>query len=214
MRSRPTDAGRQRRRTIRAATAPIGKGVHPVAASASRRRRSKQRGYASCLRRQPWWTCDVRARRPVRRSRSRDVEGTPMSQPSRTAAWLSRVVILIVLAVLAGLSASIVAPRLADAQQQDQEGQAQPAGQTVNVELILDSSGSMAEQTNTGEARIEAAKRALNEVIDAIPGDRGEQINVGFRVFGHLGDNTDAGRAESCQSTELRVPIEGVNKDA
>ena len=86
-------------------------------------------------------------------------------------------------------------------------------GTQVNVQLILDSSGSMADETDTGEPRIDAAKRVLNEVIDAIPEDR-EEINVGFRVFGHEGDNTQAGRAESCQSSELTVPIDGVNKDA
>ncbi len=87
------------------------------------------------------------------------------------------------------------------------------AGTQVNVQLILDSSGSMAEETNTGEPRIDAAKRVLNEVIDAIPEDRPE-INVGFRVFGHEGNNTQAGRAESCQSSDLTVPMDGVNKDA
>ena len=77
----------------------------------------------------------------------------------------------------------LAAPRYAVAQQQqeDEEQEGQPAGQTVNLEpLILDSSGSMAEATNTGEPRIDAAKGALNEVIDVIPDDRGEQINVGF----------------------------------
>lgn len=86
-------------------------------------------------------------------------------------------------------------------------------GTQVNVQLMLDSSGSMADATDTGEPRIDAAKRVLNDVIDAIPEDRPE-INVGFRVFGHKGDNTQAGRAESCQSSELTVPIDGVNKDA
>lgn len=86
-------------------------------------------------------------------------------------------------------------------------------GTEVNVELILDSSGSMADVTNTGEPRIDAAKRVLNDVIDVIPVDRPE-INVGFRVFGHLGNNTEAGRAESCQSSDLTVPIDGVNPDA
>jgi len=86
-------------------------------------------------------------------------------------------------------------------------------GTQVNVELILDSSGSMADETDTGEPRIDAAKRVLNEVIDAIPEDR-EEINVGFRVFGHGGDNTQSGRTESCQSSDLTVPIDGVNKDA
>ncbi|HYI25649.1 MAG TPA: VWA domain-containing protein [Thermomicrobiales bacterium] len=86
-------------------------------------------------------------------------------------------------------------------------------GTQVNVELIMDSSGSMADETDTGEPRIDAAKRVLNEVIDAIPADRPE-LNVGFRVFGHEGDNTQSGRAESCQSSDLTVPIEGVNKEA
>jgi Mg-chelatase subunit ChlD len=83
---------------------------------------------------------------------------------------------------------------------------------TVNVELILDSSGSMAEQLPSGQTRIEAAKQVLDQVIDAIPDRAG--INVGFRVYGHKGTNTEAGKAESCQSTELKVPIKGVNKDA
>jgi hypothetical protein len=89
----------------------------------------------------------------------------------------------------------------------------QTPGTQVNVELILDSSGSMAEQTNTGETRIDAAKRVLTEVIEAIPEDRPE-LNVGFRVFGHRGNNTEAGKAESCQSSDLTVPIEGVDKPA
>jgi hypothetical protein len=86
-------------------------------------------------------------------------------------------------------------------------------GTEVNVELVMDSSGSMGAETDTGEPRIDAAKRVLNQVIDAIPLDRPE-LNVGFRVFGHLGDNTEAGRAESCQSSELTVPVDGVNPDA
>ncbi len=96
---------------------------------------------------------------------------------------------------------------------------AQPAGtpvaggfSTVNVELILDSSGSMAETLPDGQTRIEAAKAVLRQVIAAIPEKDG--INVGFRVYGHEGSNTEAGKARSCQSTELRVPIEGVNKQA
>jgi hypothetical protein len=86
------------------------------------------------------------------------------------------------------------------------------SAKTVNVELILDSSGSLAEQLPSGQTRIEAAKQVLDQVIDAIPDRPG--INVGFRVYGHKGTNTEAGKAESCQSTELKVPIKGVNKDA
>ena len=113
--------------------------------------------------------------------------------------------VLGMLLALGGASLAVQAPQQALAQ-------AEP-GTQVNVELIMDSSGSMAEETNTGEPRIDAAKRVLNEVIDAIPDDRPE-LNVGFRVFGHEGNNTEAGRAESCQSSDLTVPIDGVDKEA
>jgi hypothetical protein len=109
--------------------------------------------------------------------------------------------------LLSVLGASLLfgAPRGASAQLEP--------GTQVNVELIMDSSGSMADETNTGETRIDAAKTVLNEVIDAIPEDRPE-LNVGFRVFGHEGNNTESGRAESCQSSDLTVPMEGVDKEA
>src|SRR5918995_365072 len=78
--------------------------------------------------------------------------------------------------------------------------------------LILDLSGSMARDIGGGETRMQAAKRVMNDVIDALPEREG--VNVGFRIYGHLGDNTDAGRDVSCQSSELVVPIQGVNKPA
>lgn len=92
-----------------------------------------------------------------------------------------------------------------------QEGAAQPTPRTVNVELVFDSSGSMAQEVSPGVTRIEAAQQVLNDVVDAIPESEG--INVGFRVYGHEGSNQEADRAESCQSTELIVPMQGVNKD-
>lgn len=85
-------------------------------------------------------------------------------------------------------------------------------GTTINLELIVDSSGSMAAETDTGSLRIDSAKTVLTEVISAIPDVEG--VNVGFRVYGHEGDNTDAGRAESCQSSELLVPMDGVDVPA
>jgi hypothetical protein len=82
---------------------------------------------------------------------------------------------------------------------------------TVNVQLVFDSSGSMAQEVAPGLTRIEAAKQVLNDVVDAIPESEG--INVGFRVYGHEGSNQEADRAISCQSTELIVPVEGTNKE-
>ncbi|NJM05943.1 hypothetical protein HC891_06685 [Candidatus Gracilibacteria bacterium] len=84
---------------------------------------------------------------------------------------------------------------------------------TINVQLVFDASGSMAEQIG-GETKIDSARRAMENLIAQIPDGAGEQLNVGFRVFGHRSDNTEAGRGESCQSTELRVPVDGVDKAA
>lgn len=85
-------------------------------------------------------------------------------------------------------------------------------GKTVNVEIIIDVSGSMGQATDAGETRMEAAKEVLQDVVDGIP-DR-EGVNVGLRLYGHEGDNTAGGQAVSCQSSELVVPVEGVDKDA
>jgi hypothetical protein len=93
-----------------------------------------------------------------------------------------------------------------------QDQAASTSNRVANVELVFDSSGSMAAEVSPGVTRIDAAKSVLNDVVDAIP--EAEGINVGFRVYGHEGSNQEADRAESCQSTELVVPIEGTNKEA
>lgn len=80
----------------------------------------------------------------------------------------------------------------------------------VNVEMILDVSGSMAQVLDTGETRMDAAKSVLNAVIAAIPERDG--VNVGLRIYGHEGNNTEAGQAQSCESSDLVVPVEGVEK--
>ncbi len=128
-----------------------------------------------------------------------------MRASTQSRNWLSPTVVVALMLSLLATGFGFATPNRAAAQAE--------AGTQVNVELILDSSGSMADVTNTGEPRIDAAKRVLNDVIEAIPDDRPE-VNVGFRVFGHLGNNTESGRAESCQSSDLTVPIDGVNKDA
>jgi hypothetical protein len=85
---------------------------------------------------------------------------------------------------------------------------------TVNVELILDASGSMAELIpgTENQSRMDAAQAALRDVIDQIPEREG--LNVGLRVYGHEGSNSEADRPQSCRSTELLVPLTGVNKEA
>ena len=88
---------------------------------------------------------------------------------------------------------------------------AQSATSSINVELMLDSSGSMEQRIGT-ETRMQIAKRVLKQVVAAIPEREG--VNVGFRIYGHRGDNTTSGKAVSCRSSDLLVPIEGVDKAA
>lgn len=76
---------------------------------------------------------------------------------------------------------------------------------TVNLELVFDASGSMAERIG-GESKIDAARRAVAAAAGALPAGS-DNLNVGFRVFGHRGDSTEAGRSESCSSTELPAPL-------
>ena len=85
---------------------------------------------------------------------------------------------------------------------------------TVNVELILDASGSMAELIpgSENQSRMEAAKTAMRDVIAQIPERDG--LNVGFRIYGHEGSSDEDDRAVSCRSTELLVPLDGVDKPA
>jgi von Willebrand factor type A domain len=87
---------------------------------------------------------------------------------------------------------------------------ASPSPNTSNVEFVIDSSGSMDEEIEPGTTRMAAAKDVMTEVIDSLPEQPG--VNVGLRVYGHKGSNTEAGRSESCRSTELKVPVSGVDK--
>ncbi len=67
--------------------------------------------------------------------------------------------------------------------------------------LVLDSSGSMKEKAGDGKTKIEAAKDALNGVVDALPPD----AQVGMRVYGAtVFDRKDKG---ACEDTQLVVPI-------
>ncbi len=85
---------------------------------------------------------------------------------------------------------------------------------SINVELILDASGSMSEPVagTENQSRMEAAQAAMREVIERIP-DR-DGLNVGFRIYGHEGSNAEADRPQSCRATELLVPLDGVDKSA
>ncbi|SEW32754.1 Ca-activated chloride channel family protein [Cognatiyoonia koreensis] len=71
--------------------------------------------------------------------------------------------------------------------------------------LAIDASGSMAGSID-GETKMEIAKR---EAVSFLA-DLDENISVGLVVYGHLGNNQQDGKAESCASSEM---IHGFDAD-
>lgn len=76
------------------------------------------------------------------------------------------------------------------------------------VELVLDSSGSMAKEDAGGQARIDAAREALTTLIGELP----EGAPVGLRVYGDA--QTEEARRRSCDETRLVQPISPLEPDA
>jgi hypothetical protein len=82
-------------------------------------------------------------------------------------------------------------------------GQAARGRATV---IALDASGSMAAPAGGGTTKMAAAKRAIRSYVRNTPPalDR-----FGFVVFGHRGDNSEAGRRASCRGVETLAPVGG-----
>jgi len=82
----------------------------------------------------------------------------------------------------------------------------EPGDGAGSVVLILDASGSMAEDAGDGQTRMQAAKLGLRDVIDNVPADS----SVGLRVYGA---SIEEG-LRSCKDSELLVPVKTVDKPA
>jgi Ca-activated chloride channel homolog len=76
----------------------------------------------------------------------------------------------------------------------------------LNIQLVLDSSGSMAEAIG-GRTKMEIAKDVMSRFVTTIP----KEANVALRVYGHTGSNEEADRAVSCQGSELFYPFAPLN---
>jgi len=72
----------------------------------------------------------------------------------------------------------------------------------ASVELLMDSSGSMAKDDGGGTKKIDAAKRAVNELVRGLPRD----TRVGLRVFGGRLPNKD--KARGCRDTRQIFSVE------
>ena len=74
-----------------------------------------------------------------------------------------------------------------------------------NLEIVLDVSGSM--NTTLGEGtRWSTAMQVLQDVVATLP----EDLNVGLRVYGHRYSSKSG---QTCQDTELLVPIGKLDRD-
>ena len=85
----------------------------------------------------------------------------------------------------------------------------QAADYTLNIEIILDASGSMA-GTVGGQSKLSIAQQTLTDFIDRLPSTGAE---VALRVYGHKGSNKEADREESCRGTELLYPFQPLDKE-
>lgn len=79
---------------------------------------------------------------------------------------------------------------------------------SFNVEIILDSSGSMGNYMG-GKTRMELAKESIQQFASSLP----EEANVSLRVYGHKGTGKESDKVMSCASSELIYPLQPYNKE-
>ncbi|PRX38476.1 Mg-chelatase subunit ChlD [Planifilum fimeticola] len=72
----------------------------------------------------------------------------------------------------------------------------------VNVEILLDASGSMAGRVSGG-VKMDLAKEAIRNFVSKLP----ESAQVALRVYGHKGSNQQKDKELSCKSTEVVYPL-------
>jgi Ca-activated chloride channel family protein len=77
-----------------------------------------------------------------------------------------------------------------------------------SVLVILDGSDSMNADAGDGGTRLDAAKAALGELIDAVP----EGARVGLRVYGN--ELSGVSRGRGCKDTNLVTPVGPLDRDA
>lgn len=103
--------------------------------------------------------------------------------------------------LLAGVATGLLATVAPPASAQDT-----PESTGGALQLILDSSGSMAAQDPSGGTKIDAARTALGSVVDALP----DGATVGVRAYG----GTFEDKARGCGDSRLVVPMGELDRAA
>ncbi|PTM54763.1 Ca-activated chloride channel family protein [Desmospora activa DSM 45169] len=77
-----------------------------------------------------------------------------------------------------------------------------PKGQEVNVVILLDASGSMAEKVDGGQ-KMDLAKSSIKDFVSNMP----KGANVSLQVYGHKGSNSKSDKELSCESFAEAYPL-------
>src|SRR3954451_23100743 len=119
---------------------------------------------------------------------------SPAAIPASGRSSLRTVRVLVLL-----LGALLAVPAVARAQTSDTRNRAL---------IVLDASKSMNEDAGNGGTRLDAAKQAVDGLVDRLPAG----APLGLRVYGSK--VSEVSRAEGCKDTELTVPVGPLDKDA
>lgn len=114
------------------------------------------------------------------------------------------------LAALAATALLLAPPAVAAGEQQRQRQQRQPGTELAPIMLVLDASNSMKEPDPSGGTRMDAAKRAVDGLIDQLPGN----ARVGLQVYGTGTGPSQAEKEKGCQDIKTLQPIGKVDKQA
>ncbi|MFF3689303.1 VWA domain-containing protein [Streptomyces sp. NPDC002187] len=104
-------------------------------------------------------------------------------------------------AALLALAAGPV-PAAGAAEQAGKEARAPQGDGRSGLVMVLDSSGSMADDDGTGRTRMESARKAVGTVVDALP----DGYPTGLRVYG-------ADRPKGCTDTRLALPVKPLDRE-
>ncbi|PTX58130.1 Ca-activated chloride channel family protein [Melghirimyces profundicolus] len=77
-----------------------------------------------------------------------------------------------------------------------------PEGQEVNIVILLDASGSMADKVDGG-VKMDLAKSSVQDFVSNMP----EGAHISLQVYGHKGSNSKSDKQISCNSIEEIYPL-------
>jgi Mg-chelatase subunit ChlD len=108
------------------------------------------------------------------------------------------------------LKAAGASENLIRAMQQVRTNSTAAAEIITDLVVILDSSGSMREQSRDGEVKMDSAKKVVNDLIQNIP----DRLNVAFVVYGHkvFGPANDPRNCQAVEVTRPLAPLDAAGK--